>query len=229
MRNIFGIFRIKPKKSVELNYNVPQVADKLRTALSEYSHKQQKTIKEKDPLFLRINIEKIDYVSEIQQTKKLRDILSLNLIKIASKLNIMPESLKVIDRPNHHLREPYFGTKRSKDKMEVITGFLYTALFTSIIGYFWARFRYDVYYRRYLYIYIPSAIIAFEVFDSKLKNIFKIINDYIPIDFDESHLQYILSRKTIDRVHENKLKKTIDELLDDPDMVELNKVLKQIR
>ena len=31
----------------------------------------------------------------------------------------MPESLKVIDRPNHHLREPYFGTKRSKDKMEV--------------------------------------------------------------------------------------------------------------
>jgi len=229
MRNLFRIFRIKPKQQVQINYNVPQTADRVRTELSEYRLKNLKELTEKDPLFMRINIDQVDYVTETQRSRKIQDILVIKLRKFLSKTNYFPENIKVIDRPNHHLRVPYFGKTRAKDKMHILSGFLLTAFFSFLFGYLYSRLRYDIYYRRYFYVYFTSVIIGFEVFDSKVKDFFEKINDYIPIDLDESHLQYILLRKTMDRIEERKLKNKLEEILDDPDMVELNKVLKKIR
>ena len=102
--------------------------------------------------------------------------------------------------------------------------------FTYLLGYFYARFKYDIYIRRNMYVDYTSFILAFEAFDYYVTRVLKCIDYYFPLEMTESEYEFVLYKKINSYLQKRKLNKDVDMIIHtDKDVLELDKVMKHIK
>lgn len=236
-----GLFD-KLKSSIGLkrnsNINLPEIIktrNELKVRESDIIDPIDKILKKEDPLKLRISIEKYDYLNEYYNNLTIKDktINSFNrfLLFIGFK------SQKYHNMNLERIKDPYFMTPAYGQTADPSNSYLLNNYFymitigiCSILGYCWARLRYDIYFRRMAYSHFPLLMIYFEKFDSYFKKADETLDYYFPKDMNENEFQYLLYKYIVDYKEKRKVLKRISKYdYINKDIIELDKLLNQIK
>lgn len=229
--NIFKIFKKTPKKTVSVE-NLPDLVKKIsKNDIIDYKaiEIQQKT--KKDPLYMRVKQEDIDYIYEYNKQLTLSKKYLVNPIKILlSKYFKNFKYEKEIYRPNVELRETHFyGQVPDKFKISFGLAFALISFFSFFIGYWWSRFKYDIYTRRWMYTYVFSYMMAFEFLDYQTNLLLDRINNIVPIEMSNKELEFILYKKLRTFLIKRKLEKEVKGILEsEPELYEIDNLVKKI-
>ena len=231
-----GLFKlITKRKERNITYNLPDVIKKENSQIKFYQKENESDIfKEKDLLFYRFEkpIE-IDYIKELELSgfAYIRMAVKNKLKNILRTIGILPKTEKNLKRTNIHLRTPYFSSELSDNKKFLTTQlFVMCVLFFYCIGYGWARFRYDTYWRKYMYTHFTSTIIAFEVLDNYISELLNKFDKVLPKEISDQEMSYIVHKKIYEYANKRKYSKQIDFVLKtDPDLLEIDNLIKRIR
>jgi hypothetical protein len=229
--NIFKFFKKTPKKNVSVE-NLPDLVRKIsKNELIDYKAIEIKQKSKKDPLYMRVQPDEIDYIYEYNKQltvsrKYLYNPLKFFLAKYFKSLKYEKE----IHRPNVELRESYFNEERpDKFKISFEMALALISFFSFFIGYWWSRLKYDIYTRKWMYTYVFSYMMAFEFLDYQANLFLDKINDLVPIEMSNKELEFILYKNLrtylIKRKIENEVKGIIET---DPQLYEIDNLVKKI-
>jgi len=222
----FNIFRDKTLK-VE---NLPDLIRKIdKNALTHYKHSSADIENSRDPLYMRIKIEEIEYVDQYYKTLPLyKKFLLFPLQRIISK-NSKFRFEKEIYRPSVDLREPHFNVKPRKYKISFTVKILLIIFYFYSIGYLWAKLKYDIQMRRYMYCYLFSYMMIFEYIDYKVGLVLDRINEYMPKEMSDKEFEFILYEKICDYFGKRRLQNKVDQIINtDEEVFELDQLMKRI-
>jgi hypothetical protein len=194
-----------------------------------------KILEKEDPLKLRINIENPDYIHEYYKSLTLFEKLRNNTNKFLLFLGIIKKKHLYINnerRISSLNMKPQFSyimdPKRSFLKNYQI--YFISAVMFFILGYVWARLRYDVYFRRVGFTIFSSFMLKFEEFDSHIKKIEDKLEYYFPRNMTESEYEYLFYKYIQDYKEKQLLSRKIKKYAYiDEDVFDLDKVLGNIR
>ncbi len=98
-----------------------------------------------------------------------------------------------------------------------------------MVGYFWAKLKYDVYLRRHMYVFYFSYMMAFELIDYHAGVMLDIFNSYFPKDMTDKELEFILYKKIASYIAKKKLTTIVDEVLNtNSEVFEIDEIMKKI-
>ncbi len=228
--NFFG-----KKQNLNKIENLPDLIRKInRNELSTYKNSVKIEEPSKDPLYMRIQHEEFDYINlyykELPLYKKyfiipLKKVISSKLTYNFQKLRFEKE----IYRPNSDLREMYFGTQPEKYKITFSALLFFIVFFSYLIGYTWARLKYDIYTRRIMYCNFFSWMMLFEYLDYHSSLVLDRINDIFPKEMSDKEFEFILYKKIRGYMSKKKIQGTIQEIINtDPDLLEVEEMMRRI-
>lgn len=226
------------KKNTKTVQNLPQLINKInKDEISPYVPSIPASEgRKKDPLYMRIDIENIDYIKEYRNELSIKQkYITIPLRKCLLRFpiisNLFPNIRfeKEIYRPNPELREIHFGDVPKKYKFSVISIYVVTIIFAYIVGYFWSKLKYDISTRRFMYSFLFSFMMAFEYIDYHAENLMEYINTVFPKEMSDKELEYILYKKITSFLVKRRMNKNIEEILKtDPELFEIERLLKRI-
>jgi hypothetical protein len=228
--NFFG-----KKQNLNKIENLPDLIKKFnRNELTAYKNKIKIEEPTKDPLYLRIKPEEFDYINlyykELPVYKKyfifpIKKFLSSNLRLSIRNLRFEKE----IYRPNPEFREMYFGTQPEKFKITYSALLVLILFFAYLLGYTWARLKYDIYTRRIMYCYFFSWMMLFEYLDYHASLVLDRINDIFPKDMSDKEFEFILYKKIRGYIAKKKIRGKVQEIINtDPDLLEIEEMMRRI-
>lgn len=231
MNTIFKNFIKLNKTKKQTISNLPSLI-KNRNEISQYLKDiEEKNITESDPLFLRINIKKYgidDYLSERESLfKRLILYFKYSKAKFFNKNQYRYE--KQLERVNCNSRQMFFNVL-PKNYRITFTFALFSALvLTYIIGYFYARLKYDTYARRYMYVHFTSYMLLFEYIDYKVFEFLNKVNQIVPKEFSNKEAEFLFLKGVSDYFERKRINRKINKLIEtDVDLLELDEILKKI-
>jgi hypothetical protein len=232
MKKLFpGLFKYKEPRVTE---NLPDLIRKMnKTDLAKFDSRfdtlQEKTFD--DPLLMRINVEKINYIQASKDEKTLIQRLRESFKYYFAKANNKHRYDFSLNRPNEELRKPYYGYFDDKfNKISNLTLFLFLSGLAYVIGYTYARFRNDVYVRRFMYVKYTSVMLVFEFVDYHVSKILDTIEYYFPRDFSQLEYEFVVYKKIRNYFRKKRLGKDVDLIINtDPDVVEIDNIMRKIR
>jgi hypothetical protein len=225
----FSLF--KKTKKIE---NLPDLVKKLdKNQISKYESVLSSEDKEKDPLYMRINVKEIDYINQFyKELPFFKKYLTYPLLKFLSNFPYLGNFLRykrIIYRPNVDLREPHFDSFPKKYKMSFVIRLFYVCFFCFLIGYMWARLKYDIFYRRYMYCYCFSWMMLFEYLDYKAGIVLDILNEYMPLELSGNEYEFLLYKKIRGYFTKRKLNNQVKRVKEtDPELLEIDEILRRI-
>jgi hypothetical protein len=223
----FNFFRKDKNLKIE---NLPDLVRRIdKNALTQYKHHKSDIEKSIDPLYMRIKIEEIDYVDKFNKTLPIyKKYILLPILKFIPK-NSNYRFMKDIYRPHVELREPHFNVKSRKYNLSFTVKIMLMIFYFYFIGYFWARLKYDIQMRRYMYCYLFSYMMLFESLDYKVNLILDKINEYMPKEMSDKEFEFILYKKFCDYITKSKLEKKVNHIINtNEDIFELDQLMKRI-
>lgn len=229
MNKFFNLFKRKQK-----DQNLPDLIRKInKNELAKYKPIDFDILeqKKKDPLYMRINLEeyKLDYINEYNKELSFLNKIILKIKKHTIFKIPKYRYSKEIYRPAVNLRQPHFNIIPDNYKFSKESTYILVIILFFILGYFWARLKYDIYLRKYAYNYAFSSMMFFEFLDYKANNILDIINYYLPLNFSEQEAEYLIYKKIKTFFLKRKLNKKVEEVIKtDPDYIEINEILNKI-
>ena len=221
---IFKFFKKETKNS-----SLPDLIRKLdKNEITSYKDLSFHEKKFKDPLYMRISVEELDYPKEYYEEIPLyQKYISLPITRKFSKYFINKRFEKIIYRPNVSLRKPYFAQKAKIYKMSNFSKFFWVVFLGYLIGYTWAKLKYDIMFRRYMYCYCFSSMMLFEYIDYQIGFIKDVLDKYIPLDMSGDELEYILYKKIRGYYTKRKLETRFEEVVKtDKEIVEVDNLIK---
>jgi hypothetical protein len=228
MKRIYAKFVKKQQHKV--TDNLPDLIRKInKNELMHYERVENDKEKEEDPLYIRINIDKLDYITEYNNELTVRKRIYLRYKYFLARMFDKYRYEKSIKRDNIEIRQPLY--ERFEDQGFSRLAFLAYVIFMGyVIGYFYAKFRYDVYIRRYMYIRYTSFILAFEAFDYKVNKFLKVLDYYFPLEMSDTEYEFIVYKKIKSYLQKRKLKKQLDLVMNtDKEVFELDNLMKKIK
>jgi hypothetical protein len=250
--NIFSRF-FKIDTSAKAVKNLPELIKKINkneiekynnTIIDPFDHLK------KDLLFMRFEKPEFDYIEEMRKEMTIKKKIYLNFKYFLGKyfniknkfINLQTRYEKVIMRPNIDLRKPHFGfpnenyknsesrfANRTYSFFSVFTIFLGCLYLSFLCGYFYSKFKYDINTRKFMYVYYTSFILLFEWVDFNAMNILENLNYYFPKYISDKEAEYIAYRKMQIFFRKKKINKKVNEIMEtDPDLLELDELLKKI-
>lgn len=228
--NFFG-----KKQNLNKIENLPDLIRKInRNELITYKNTLKIEEPTKDPLYFRIKREELDYINlyykELPSIKKYF-IIPLKKV-ICSKLPFSIQILrfeKEIYRPNSDFREMYFGTQPENHKITYSALLILLLFFAYLLGYAWARLKYDIYSRRIMYCNFFSWMMLFEYFDYNASLLLDRINDIFPKEMSDKEFEFILYKKIRGYMTKKKIKGKVQEIINtDPDLIEIEEMMRRI-
>jgi hypothetical protein len=229
MRKLFpGLFKQEPKYTD----NLPDLIRKLnRTDLTKYDRLDTFEEQYKDPLMMRINTSRLNYIQQHNEEQTILKRLKQNAKYYLAKFNSRYRFDYILHRPNPELRTPHYGWYDNEKFTITNFGlFLMIAIGAYFVGYVYARFRYDVYFRRIMYIKYTSFMLAFELLDYHVSYVLDSIEYYFPRDFSQLEYEFIVYKKIKNYLRRRKLNKDIDLIVNtDPEIIEIDNLVKKIR
>jgi hypothetical protein len=219
------------KQQYKTTNNLPDLIRKLnKNELMNYERIDAEKEKENDPLYLRVNIEKIDYISEYNNELTFRKQIYLKYKYYLSKISNKHRFDKSIHRLDPETREPLYERWNYEDMGFGKSSLIILAILLGYgVGYLYARFRYDVYYRRIMYIYYTTYMLMFEALDYHVTQFNNLLNYYFPIDMTDTEYEFIVYKKIKTYLQKRKMEKKIDLVMNtDKEIFELDKVMKKI-
>lgn len=227
----FKFFRRKEK--THITQNLPDLVRKInKNELIDYTGGKYEEINKTDPLYLRINIEDLDYIKECQQNKPFyQKYFTFPIIRYIAKFNFTNFRFsKEIYRPNVNLREMYFGILPDRYKASVLTYYIVLILLAYVCGYIWARLKYDIPTRKFMYVFIFSYMMVFEHLDNNATSLLDFINSIIPLEMSDTEMEYIIYYKLTNYLTKRSMKNKIDAILGtDPELFEIDEIIKKIK
>jgi hypothetical protein len=231
MRKLFpGLFKQEPK----VTENLPDLIRKLnQTDLTKYD-KRFDILEEKpwkDPLMMRINVEKLNYIKEYNNELTPFKRLRLSIKYYLAKLKPQYRYDYILHRPNEELRKPHYNFyDENKFTISNLSLFLLIATSAYFIGYIYARFRYDVYLRRMMYVQFTSFMLLFEMIDHYVTSVQDTIEYYFPREFSQIEYEFVVYKWVRGYLRRRKLDKEINLIVNtDPDIIEIDNLIKKIR
>lgn len=246
--NFFSRF-LKMDSSAKTVKNLPELIEKMnRNEIVKYTN----TIKDpfdderKDPLLMRFEKIEFDYIEEMRKEmnwrKQIRLKLKYFLAKYFNNIYFPTRFDKEISRPNIYLRTPHFGyLNENYNKPEsrfrnikytyfsVISIFLGGLYLAFLSGYLYAKFKYDINTRKFMYVYYTSFILFFELVDYNAMNFLEFLDYYFPKYISDKEAEYIAYRKMQVFFKKRKIDKKVTEIIEtDPDLLEIDELLKKI-
>lgn len=223
--NIFKIL----KKTKNNDVNLPTLIKNLnKNELTNHisTFTQDKT---SDPLYMRINVKEINYISihrkELPFYKK--HILYPLKKKMANIKKYRNES--EIYRPSPSLREMHFNLKVNKYKISYQLLMIICILYSYLIGYMWSKLKYDTNTRRFMYCYVFSTMMVFEYLDYNVESILEKVNRIIPKDLSDKEFEYILYSNIRNFYTKRKLKKMAKDVLNtNEDLLKIEGIIKEL-
>ena len=212
--------------------NLPDLIRKIdKNELINYKSKFKVEEQSKDPLYMRIEVEEIDYVNmyykELPYWRKYLFLPAKAIISNVKLLNLRFE--KDIYRPNVDLREKHFDTKLKKYKVSFPTRLLLIIFYSFLIGYVWSKLKYDIYSRRFMYCYMFSSMMLFEFLDYKAGLVLDRINSIIPKEMSDKEFEFVLYKKIRSFITKRNMKGKIEEILGtDPELIEMDNLMRRI-
>ncbi len=247
--NLFSKF-FKIDTSAKTVKNLPDLVKKInKNEIQKYQQISYEDLefKKKDPLYMRISKREFDYIEEINREMTIKKRINLNLKYLLAKYFNNPFSLnlrfeKIIKRPNQDLRIPHFNflnfnyknpeSNFRDKKYSYFTVFfisIFAIYFSCFLGYAYSRLKYDIYSRKYMYLYYTSSMVFFEWIDHHATNILEFIDYYFPKYISDKEAEYIAFRKMQVFFKRKKINKNVNMILEtDPDLLEIDELLKKI-
>jgi hypothetical protein len=229
-KGVFKFFKKQPK----IKENLPELIKNARK--NELSSKviniEEVEKAQQDPLMMRINIEKYDYYQENLKDRALHKKLWYNIRSLFLRFSFTHRFFrneKVLLRPHPNQREPHFDIIPESWRFSNAFKATVILVFAFFTGYFWAKLRYDIYTRRYLYTHLFSIIMAFEYCDYQATQFLNLIEKYFPSSFSDKEAEFIIYRKFRNFFVKRRLEKKVDEIINDKnqELLEIDEKLKK--
>ena len=194
-----------------------------------------KILEKEDPLKLRINLTKPDYIQEYYKSLTMYDALCnkikrlLLFLRLKNRREYFTSIERRIDDMNMKPNFSYIMDPR-RSYLKNYQMYFISAVIFFILGYLWARLRYDVYFRRIGYTLYPTFMIRFEQVDLNIKKVEDKIEYYFPRNMTESEYEYLFYKYIQEYKEEKKLNRKIKKYAYiDEDVFNLDKILGNIR